>query len=118
MMYSADAKRCAQQIIKAHFNDILTDKFQIPSLTEMENNIYRNIDFNFDEYSELKRIERSHPEWSSRHISDELERRKMKYVQIFQVNLRRAAEDALNELEALIQSLKDTLKAWRISNLE
>ena len=115
--YSSDVKRCAQQIIKEFFHDILIDEFKMPSQTQMESYLLESISYGFNEYQTAKKIQRSRPEWSEEQIADELEKQKQRYEKEFNHNLRVAAQDALNELENLISNLKDTIKAWRIKNL-
>ncbi|MFC1567243.1 hypothetical protein ACFL3R_00210 [Thermodesulfobacteriota bacterium] len=115
--YSSDVKRCAQQIIKEFFHDILIDEFKMPSQTQMESYLLDSISYGFNEYQTAKKIQRSRPEWSEEQIADELEKQKQRYEKEFNRNLRVAAQNALNELENLISNLKDTIKAWRIKNL-
>ncbi|MFC1811460.1 hypothetical protein ACFL03_02085 [Thermodesulfobacteriota bacterium] len=117
-MYSADVKRCAQQIVKEFFNDILIGEYQIPSLREMEFFLKENIDYAFDDYQATKKIVRSHPHWSSEQISDELERQKMRYENQYRTNLKTAAQNAVEEVENHVKSLRDAIKAWKISNLD
>ena len=47
-MYSSDVKKCAQQIIKESFADILIGEFQIPSQKQMESYLLENIDYSFE----------------------------------------------------------------------
>ncbi len=115
--YSSDVKRCAQQIVKEFFYDILIDEFKIPSQTQMESYLHESISYGFNEYQTAKKIQRSRPEWSEEQIIDELEKQKRRYEKEFNHNLKIAAQNAINELENLIRSLKDTIKAWRIKNL-
>lgn len=115
--YSSDIKRCAQQIVKEFFNDILIDEFTIPSQTQMESYLLETISYGFNEYQTAKKIQRSRPEWSEEQIADELEKQKRRYEKEFNYNLKVAAQNAINELENLIRSLKDTIKIWKIKNL-
>ncbi|MBL7179542.1 MAG: hypothetical protein ABIK98_08670 [Pseudomonadota bacterium] len=116
--YSASVKRCAKQIVKEFFEDILIGEFKMPSQTQMESYLLENIDSGFDEYQALKKIQCSHPEWSQERIADELEKQKRRYEKEFQHNLKVAAQNAINEVENLAGNLKDTIKAWKIKNLE
>lgn len=116
--YSSDVKRCAQQIVKEFFADILVGEFKIPSQTQMESYLLENIDYDFDEYQAEKRIQRSHLQWSEERIVDELEIQKRRYENEFRNNLKVAAQNAVNEVENLVSSLKDTIKTWKIKNLE
>jgi hypothetical protein len=70
-MYSSDAKKCAQQIVKEFFADILIGEFQIPSQKKMESYLLENIDYSFDEYQTSKKIQRSHLKWSKEQITTE-----------------------------------------------
>ena len=115
--YSAGVKRCVQQIIKEFFNDILIDEFQMPSQSQMESYLLDSISYGFNEYQTAKKIQRSRPEWSEQQIADELDKQKERYQKEFNHNLKIAAQNAINELENLISSLKDTIKVWRIKNL-
>lgn len=115
--YSSDVKRCAQQIVKEFFTDILIGEFKMPSQTQMESYLLKNIDHDFNEYQTAKKIQRSRPEWSEERIADELEKQREQYEKEFRYNLKVAAQNAVNEVENLISSLKDTIKAWRIKNL-
>jgi len=117
-MYLADAKKCAQQIVKESFADILTGEFQIPSQKQMESYLLENIDYSFDEYKTAKKIQRSHLEWSREQITAELEVQKRRYEKEFRNNLKVATQKAVNEVENLVSSFKATIKAWRIKNLE
>ncbi len=117
-MYSSDVKKCAKQIVKESFADVLIGEFQIPSQKQMESYLLENIDYSFDEYQIAKKIQRSHLQWSEEQIAAELEVQKRRYEKEFRNNLRAATQKAINEVENLVSSLKDTLKAWRIKNLE
>ena len=118
IMYSSDVKKCAQQIIKESFADILIGEFWIPSQKQMESYLLENIDYSFDEYQIAKKIQRSHLEWSREQITAELEVQKRRYEKEFRNNLRVATQKGVNEVETLVSSLKDTIKAWKIKNLE
>ena len=115
--YSLEIKRCVQQIIKEFFNEILIDEFKIPSQTQMESYLLETISYGFNEYQTAKKIQRSRPEWSEEQIAEELEKQKHRYDKEFNYNLKVAAQNAINELENLIRSLKDTIKVWKIKNL-
>ena len=117
-MYSSDAKKCAQQIVKESFADILIGEFQIPSQIQMESYLLENIDYSFDEYQTAKKIQRSHLKWSREQLTTELEMQKRRYEEKFRNNLKVAAQKAVNEVENLVSSLKDTIRAWRTKNLE
>jgi len=117
-MYSSDVKQCAQQIVKESFADILIGEFRIPSQAQMESFLLENIDYSFDEYQTTKKIQLSHLRWSREQIAAELEMQKRRYEEKFRNNLKVAAQKAVNEVENLVSSLKDTIKAWRTKNLE
>ena len=116
--YSSEIKRCAQQIVKEFFNDILIDEFDIPSQNQMESYLFETISYGFNEYQTAKKIQRSRPEWSEEQIAEELEKQKRRYDKEFNDNLKLAAQNAITELENMIRSLKDTIKVWRIKNLD
>ena len=117
-MYSSDVKKCAQQIVKESFADILIGEFQVPSQDQIEFYLFQNIDYAFDEYQVKKKIQRSHLQWSEDRINDELEKQKRRYEAEFRNNLKVAAQNAVNEVENLVGSLKDAIKTWKIKNLE
>ncbi len=116
--YSSEIKRCAQQIVKEFFNDILIDEFDIPSQAQMESYLFETISYGFNEYQTAKKIQRSRPEWSEEQIAEELEKQKRRYDKEFNDNLKLAAQNAITELENLVRSLKDTIKVWKIKNLD
>ena len=118
IMYSSDAKQCAQQIVKEFFADILIGEFRIPSQAQMESLLLENIDYSFNEYQSAKKIQLSHLKWSREQIAAELEMQKRRYEEKFRNNLKVAAQQAVTEVENLVSSLKDAIKAWRIKNLE
>ncbi len=117
-MYSSDIKKCAQQIVKESFNEILIGEFRIPSQEQMESYLLENIDYGFDEYQAEKRIQSSRPQWSEKRINDELEKQKRQYEKEFRNTLKVAAQNAVNEVENLVSSLKEAIKTWKIKNLE
>jgi len=117
LRYSSDVKKCAQQIVKEFFTDILTGEFQIPTHKQMESYLLENIDHDFNEYQAQKKIQRSRPQWSEERIADELEKQKEQYEKEFRYNLKVVSQNAVNEVENLIGGLKDTIKAWKIKNL-
>ncbi|MEE8431927.1 MAG: hypothetical protein V3S16_11820 [Candidatus Desulfatibia sp.] len=116
-MYSSDVKKCAQQIVKESFADILIGEFRMPSQTQMESYLLENIDYGFDEYQTAKKIQRSHLQWSEEQIVDELEVQKRRYEKESRYNLKAGAQKAVNEVENLVSSLKDIIKVWKIKNL-
>ncbi|MBU0986119.1 MAG: hypothetical protein KKH68_02605 [Proteobacteria bacterium] len=117
-MYSADAKKCARQIVKEFFNEILSGEFQIPPQAMMESYLRTNIDYAFDDYQVEKKIEHMNPQWSKEQVSEELERLRMRYENDFRADLIQAAQNAVAEVENLVKSLADTIKAWKVNNLE
>ncbi len=82
-MYSPDVKKCAQQIVKESFADILIGEFQMPSQNQMESYLIENIDHEFNEYQVKKKIQRSHLQWSREQIVEELEVQKRRYEKEF-----------------------------------
>jgi len=108
----------AKQIVKESFSDILTGEFQVPSQDQIESYLLENIDHEFSEYQVKKKIQRSHLQWSEDRINDELEKQKRRYEKEFRNNLKVAAQEAVNEIENLVGSLKDAIKVWKIKNLE
>jgi len=116
-MYSSDVKKCAQQIVKEFFNEILIGEFRVPSQMEMESYLLESIDYAFDEYQTIKRIQRSHTQWGEERITEELEKQKRRYEKDFRSNMSIAAQNAVNEVENLVRSLKYTIKAWKLKNL-
>jgi len=117
-MYSPDVRKCAQQIVKESFADILIGEFQIPSQDQIESYLLEKIDHEFDEYQVKKKIQRSHLKWSNDRINDELEKQKRRYEKEFRNNLKVATQEVVNEVENLVGSFKDAIKVWKIKNLE
>ena len=114
---SADAKRCAKQIVTEAFTQILCGDFRIPTQTDMERSLKNIIDNNFDEYQVRSRIKAKHPGWDRERLKSEVDKTKMKFDKVYQGNLRQAASEAITEIEGLISSLNDAIKAWKIKNL-
>ena len=84
----------------------------------MERALKDIIDYNFDEYQVRSKIKAKHPGWDRERLKSEVYKTKMKFDKEYQYNLRQAASEAITEIEGLISSLKDTIKAWKIKNLE
>lgn len=90
----------------------------MPSQDQMERFIFENIDHEFNEHQVKKKIQRSHLQWSREQIAVELEIQKRRYEAEFRNNLKVAVQNAVNEVENLVGSLKDAIKTWKIKNLE
>ena len=116
--YSENAKRYAKQIVTSSFTKILCGDFQIPTQKEMEHSLENFIDYNFDEYQAVSRIMAKHPGWDEERVKDEVYKNKMKLEKEYRNNLKHAASMAITEIENLISSLNDTVKAWKIKKLE
>jgi len=116
--YSTAAKNCSRQIVLEAFNDALCGKFIIPSQKEMEHILKDFIDYNFNEYRNKRKIIAKHPTWDDEQVNDEVYSLKMRYDEEYRQNLRQAAAEAINEIENLLSSLNDAVKAWKIKNLE
>jgi hypothetical protein len=116
--YSAGAKNCARQIVHEAFNDILSEKFIIPSQKKMENILKDFIDYDFDEYQKNKKVKAKNPSWEDEQVNDEVYKLKMRHDKEYQGNLRQAASQAISEIENLLRSFNDAIKAWKIKNLE
>ena len=84
----------------------------------MENLVKDFIDDDFDEYQTKKKIKAKHPSWSKDRVNDEVYKLKMKYDIEYQSNIKQAASEAITEIENLIRSLNEAIKAWKIKNLE
>jgi hypothetical protein len=115
---SADAKRCAKQIITGAFNEIQCGNFRIPTQKEMEKSLENFIDYNFDEYQVRSKIIAKHPGWDKERVKSEVYKTKMKFDKEYRNNLKHAVSEAITEIENLISSLNDTIKTWKIKNLE
>jgi len=116
-MYSSDVKKCAKQIVKEAFDQILTDSYRIPSEVQMESYVRENIEYSFSEYQVTQRIVRSHPDWALDQVAEELERQKMRYDKEYNTHLKQASQAAITEVENLIKNLKETIKSWKIIHL-
>jgi hypothetical protein len=116
-MYSSDIKQCARQIVKESLNRILAGTYEVPSLEEMKSFLEENFDHSFDEYMITQKIKRSHPAWSREQVSEELERQKRHYENELRVNLRIAALNTIEEIENLIISLNNAIRAWKVMHL-
>ena len=116
--YSTGAKDCARQIVLEAFDDILCGNFKIPTQKEMENSLKGFIDYDFDEYQKTKKIIAKHPSWDKEQVADELYRLKLRYDKEYEENLMQAASEAITEIENLLSSLRDAIRAWKIKNLE
>ena len=115
---SLGAKSCARQIVREAFNDILSGNFHIPSQEEMENLLKDSMDYDFDEYQIKKKIEAKHTSWGDERVNDEVYKLKLRYDKEYQQNFMQAILEAFAEIESLIRSLNDAIKAWKIKNLE
>ena len=115
---STDAKRCAKKIVTGAFNEILCGNFRIPSPDEMERSLESFIDYNFDEYKVMSKIKAKHPGWDRERVKSEAYRKKMKFDKEYHNNVKQAASEAITDIENLISSLKDTIKAWKIRKLK
>jgi RNA processing factor Prp31 len=116
-MYSADIKKCAKQIVREAFNQILAGTYTVPSLEEMETVLERNFDYAFDDYKAIQKIKRSHLDWNERQVADELERKRLHYENELRVGRRVAALNTIEEVENLIRSLSEALREWKVVNL-
>jgi hypothetical protein len=116
--YSIDAKTCARQIVHEAFTDALCGRFIIPSQKKMEHILNDFIDYDFDEYQNKRKIIAKNPSWDDEQVKDEVYSLKMRYDEEYRQNLMRATSEAITEIENLLSSLNDAIKAWKIKNLE
>lgn len=112
-----DAKTCAKQIVQSNFDEILGGTFRIPTHEDMEKSLKEFMESDFDEYQTRSKIVAMHPGWSVSRIKNEIERKRMRHENESLANLRQAAAKAVSEIEQLVASLNDTVKAWKIKNL-
>jgi len=112
-----DAQTCARQIVQANFDDILLGTFRTPTYEEMERSLKDFIDDDFDEYKIKTKIIASHPSWSDDQVRNGIDRKRMRHENEYQANLRQAAAEAISEIEKLVGSLNDVIRAWKITNL-
>jgi hypothetical protein len=115
--WSIGAKSCAQQIFHEAFDNILCGKFNMPTQKDLENTLKAFIDYEFDEYEVAKKIIAKHPNWDDEQIDDEIYRVKMRYDKEYRDNLNKATLEAIAEIENLLTSLNDSIRAWKIKNL-
>ena len=112
-----EAKSYAKQIVQAFFGEVLCGTFNVPAQDEMEQSLKDVIVYNFDEYQMISKIKTKHPGWEKDRIDNEVSKKKIKYDKEYLNNLKNAAAEAITEIENLISSLNDTIKAWKIKNL-
>ena len=117
-MYALDIKRCAQQMVKESFSNIICGNFNIPSEKEMVDHLKGFIDYAFDEYQVTKKVIGSHPGWNEEMVVNEVERLKNRYDKEYHTNMMTAVNQTVEEVENLIRSLGDTIKKWKIKNLD
>lgn len=116
--YYIKAKAFSKQIIQSAFDDILCGTFRVPTQEEMERSLESIIEYEFDEYQVMSKVISKHPGWSNEQVSDEVYRKRMRYDQEYQNNLRQAADQAITEIEQLVESFNKTIKAWKRKNLQ
>lgn len=116
--YSVHAKRQAKQIVREKFDDVLCGNFRVPTSAEMEYFLKDVIEYDFDEYEESKKVRAKNPSWSDSQVKDEIYSLKERYDSEYQAFFRQACLEAINEVENLLNSLRDALKGWKIENLE
>ena len=116
-LYISDAKRCARQVVRESLAEILSAKYQIPSIDQMISILSRDFDHSFDEFMARRKIMKSHPGWSDDRIEDEIEMQNRRFENELGVNLRVAALNTIKEIEKLITSLNNAIKKWKIENL-
>ena len=116
-MNSSDIKKCARQIVKESLNRILAGTYEVPSLEEMKSFLEENFDHSFDEYLITQKIKRSHPAWNNDQVLEELDRQNRHYENELRVNLRIAALNTIEEIENLIISLNNAIRAWKVMHL-
>ncbi len=118
IMYALDIKRCAQQLVKESFVDIICGNFKVPSEKEIKNHLKEFIDYTFDDYQVTKKVIGSHPGWSPEMVTNEVERLKRRYDKEYHSNMVMAVNRTVEEIENLLRSLEDTIKKWKIKNLD
>ena len=84
----------------------------------MERSLEGFIDDTFDEYPVRSKIKAKHPGWDKERVKSEVYKTKMKFENEYRNNLKQAASEAITDIENLISSLNETIKAWKITNLE
>ena len=112
-----NAKSCAKQIVQSSFDEILCGTFRVPTQEEMERSLKGLIVHDFDEYQTRTKVVASHPGWSNERVTNGVYRKRMRYDNEYQTNLSQAATEAISEIEQLIGSLNDTIRAWKRKNL-
>lgn len=116
--YSADIKRCAKQVVHEALDEILKGNFSVPTFDEAKAFLRDVIVHSFDDYGERKKLVVKHPSWDGDQVEDEIHRLKERSEKEYRENLRQAASETIVEIENLISSLNDSIKAWKIKNLE
>jgi len=111
------SKTCAKQVVLANFDKILYGTFRVPAQEEMEKSLKEYLAADFDEYKERSKIVAAHPGWSIDQVKGALDRKRMRHENEYRSNLRQAAAESISEIEQLVSSLNDTIKAWKIKNL-
>ena len=117
-MFMSDVKRCAQQIVKESFRDIISGDFQVPTEREIEKYLTDFIEYAFDEYRATKKVTGAHPGWNEEMITAEVDRIKRRSDKEYRSNIISAANQTVQEIENLIKSLDDTIRRWKIIHLE
>ena len=116
-LYISDVKKCARQMVRESLAEILSAKYQIPSLKQMISILSRDFDHSFNDFMARRKIMKSHPGWSEDRIETEIEIQKRRFENELGVNLRVAALKTIEEIEKLITSLNNAIKKWKIENL-
>jgi hypothetical protein len=72
----------------------------------------------FGEYQVTKKVIGSHPGWHGDMVSSAVESLKIRYDKKYHTNLMTAVNQTVEEVENFIRSLDETIKRWKIKNLD
>ncbi len=101
---------CAKIIIEEKFGDICSDRFDMPSLKEMEKVVLYELKRNFDR-KVIHIVEQTFPDISDDELDSEIERLEGMYYQEHEKQIKTVTKAAVKELQIRVAGLKKEIRA-------
>ncbi len=104
------SKTCAKMIIEDQFNEICSNRFEMPAFKEMETVVFEELKRNFDK-KVIHIVEQTYPDMSDDELDHEIEKLEERYYHDHEAQINAAVAAALKELKQRVDGLKKEINA-------
>ncbi len=105
------AYNCAKLIVKDSYEKIMSGDFELPSSSDIEQMLNKELEWNFDEDKVVVEIKHNYPAWSDERVYDEVDKLEDIYEDKRSNKVEPIVETTVKECLTMVEELRKEAKA-------